>query len=131
MPPPVTNLVVGEHVTFNITAYIGAGINASIAVLTDPGLPNECTVTEEMMMLWRNNTANDEFLTYRTVSFTPAPPQAGITYKLCFRAYDAVNGNNTATLCHTVAVAGPVPSFDMNLTTSPGQYIYIYIYTHT
>jgi len=75
------------------------------------------------MMLWRNNTANDEFLTYRTVSFTPAPPQAGITYKLCFRAYDAVNGNDTATLCNTIAVAGPVPSFDMNLTTSPGTTI--------
>lgn len=121
MPPPLTHLVVGEHVTFNITAYIAPGINASIAILADPGLPNECTVTEGKIFLWSNTSANNEYATYRTVSFTPSPEQAGITYRLCFRAYDVGDGNNTATFCNTIAVAGPVPSFDMNLTTSPGQ----------
>eukprot|EP00283_Hemiselmis_rufescens_P006775 CAMPEP_0173432384 /NCGR_PEP_ID=MMETSP1357-20121228/10201_1 /TAXON_ID=77926 /ORGANISM="Hemiselmis rufescens, Strain PCC563" /LENGTH=328 /DNA_ID=CAMNT_0014396969 /DNA_START=94 /DNA_END=1080 /DNA_ORIENTATION=- len=89
-----------------------------MGVLSDPGLPNDAMVSGEQQVVWHNGTGEEAV--FREVHFTASPPQAGLVYRVCFKAYEPTNQNNTDTFCVTISVAAPVPSFDLNLTAPNG-----------
>mmetsp|Transcript_27687 Transcript_27687/g.68444 ORF Transcript_27687/g.68444 Transcript_27687/m.68444 type:complete len:377 (-) Transcript_27687:1-1131(-) len=111
MAPENTHLVVGQTVEFNVTASsTRAGRNLSISVLGDPGLPNNCRITDAFTSVW--DVATRANATTRRLMFTPMPRQEGLTYRVCVRAFDPQNSTQDfAEMCVHIAVAAPIPVF--------------------
>ena len=112
-PAHTYHLVVGESVSFNMTASSTlANRNFTLAVLSDPGLPSGCHVTaaEEYPV------ASGIKAHLKRFSFTPTPGQEGIVYKVCVKATDLQNTTHTATHCIHLDVAAPVVAFKTGST---------------
>ena len=112
-PAQTYHLVVGESVSFNMTASSTlANRNFTLAVLSDPGMPSGCHVTaaEEYPV------ASGIKAHLKRFSFTPIPGQEGIMYKVCVKATDLQNTTLTATHCIHLDVAAPVVAFKTGST---------------
>mmetsp|Transcript_39599 Transcript_39599/g.93758 ORF Transcript_39599/g.93758 Transcript_39599/m.93758 type:complete len:402 (+) Transcript_39599:247-1452(+) len=114
------DLVVGETIMFNITAiHNQRSQNATIAVLSNPGLPNEAHLTGVVMLNFsvdENRTVH--WAAQRHLTFTPTANQEGLTFQVCFNAFNVDNQADATQLCIPLHVKAPVPTFHVNLTAS-------------
>mmetsp|Transcript_31365 Transcript_31365/g.49109 ORF Transcript_31365/g.49109 Transcript_31365/m.49109 type:complete len:394 (+) Transcript_31365:68-1249(+) len=112
-PEPRYNLTVGQPVSFNITAADTDRLrNLSLAVMANPGLPNEATLTAETFVEFKriDNTTVHNAVT-RHFEFTPMARQDGLTFSICFKVFDLQNANSVIEQCITIAVSAPMVEF--------------------
>eukprot|EP00286_Rhodomonas_abbreviata_P022645 CAMPEP_0181305930 /NCGR_PEP_ID=MMETSP1101-20121128/10012_1 /TAXON_ID=46948 /ORGANISM="Rhodomonas abbreviata, Strain Caron Lab Isolate" /LENGTH=393 /DNA_ID=CAMNT_0023411919 /DNA_START=222 /DNA_END=1403 /DNA_ORIENTATION=- len=117
-PSASYSLVIGETVTFNMTAiHNDPSKNVTIAILANPGLPSDCSVTGVNFLEYMNVSNVWHLASQRRLTFQPSINQEGLTFQVCFEAYDTSDSGDKVGRCVQLIVKAPQPAFH-NLTDS-------------